>query len=283
MFISRETLDDVLLALYPVLLGRSNNTVAATRGENAEIIGALIEIEQPRARLSRSETRGKLFSSLGELVWYLSRSNRLDFIERYVPRYREESEDGVGVYGGYGPRLFGQRGHDQVRNVIDRADRLRLSILDVHGDQPERSSWEDEEGAPLETRVTEIAVELIATAEINYREACLRRHVWVTEKRDDLRARMDQERRVAEATALASVVAVEKRRLDNLLGMASDYRQARAIRLFVAAIRRRLREAEGTLNGAGLEDWCRWALAQADELDPAKNLAKFSLDIKQEK
>jgi hypothetical protein len=44
-----------------------------------------------------------------------------------------------------------------------------------------------------------------------------------------------------------------------------------------------LRAAAGTLSGAGLEDWCSWALAQADELDPAKNLAKFSLDIKQEK
>jgi len=108
-----------LLALYPALLGRSPDTVVATRGETAEIIGALIEIEQPRARLSRSETRGKLFSSLGELLWYLSRDNRLDFIERYVPRYRDESEDGVGVYGGYGPRLFGQRGYDQVRNVIE--------------------------------------------------------------------------------------------------------------------------------------------------------------------
>ena len=119
MFISRETLDDVLLALYPLLLERSTDTVVATRGETAEIIGALIEIEQPRARLSRSETRGKLFSSLGELLWYLSRDNRLDFIERYVPRYRDESEDGVRVYGGYGPRLFGQRGYDQVRNVIE--------------------------------------------------------------------------------------------------------------------------------------------------------------------
>jgi hypothetical protein len=44
---------------------------------------------------------------------------------------------------------------------------------------------------------------------------------------------------LAEATALANAVAVEMGRLDNLLGMA-DYRQARAIRLFVGAIRRRL-------------------------------------------
>jgi thymidylate synthase len=119
MFISRDTLDDVLLDLYPALLERYNETVVATRGETAELIGVLIEIKRPRARLSRSETRGKLYSSLGELVWYLSRGNSLDFIEKYVSRYKEESQDAVTVYGGYGPRLFGQRGNDQVRNVIE--------------------------------------------------------------------------------------------------------------------------------------------------------------------
>jgi len=112
-----ETLDDALLQLYRELLSRASN-VAATRGDNTEILGVLIEIEKPRARLSRSETRGRMFSSLGELLWYLTRDNRLDFVEPYIPRYREESEDGVTVYGGYGPRLFRQRGHDQVRNVI---------------------------------------------------------------------------------------------------------------------------------------------------------------------
>jgi thymidylate synthase len=118
MFISHDTLDDALLEVYPALLRRSTDTVVATRGETAEIIGALIEIKNPRARLSRSETRGKLFSSLGELLWYLSKDNRLDFIEPYVSRYRDETEDGATVYGGYGPRLFGKKGHDQMANVI---------------------------------------------------------------------------------------------------------------------------------------------------------------------
>jgi thymidylate synthase len=112
-----ETLDDALLQLYGELLSRESN-VAATRGNNTEILGVLIEIERPRARLSRSETRGRLFSSLGELLWYLTGDNRLDFVERYIPRYREESEDGVTVYGGYGQRLFRQRGQNQVQNII---------------------------------------------------------------------------------------------------------------------------------------------------------------------
>jgi thymidylate synthase len=111
-----ETLDDGLLHLYREMLSRASN-VTASRGANTEIFGVLIEIEKPRARLSRSETRGRLFSSLGELLWYLTEDNRLDFIEPYIPRYRDESEDGIVVYGGYGRRLFRQRGQDQIRNV----------------------------------------------------------------------------------------------------------------------------------------------------------------------
>ena len=119
MFVRRETLDDVLLELYPALLARKDEVVNASRGKTAEAIGVLIEITDARARLSRTETRGKLFSSLGELLWYLTRERQLDFIERYIPRYKKESEDGVTVYGGYGPRLFAWRGHDQLRNVIE--------------------------------------------------------------------------------------------------------------------------------------------------------------------
>lgn len=118
MHISAETLDDALLQLYPILLARSKDSVTASRGETAEIIGALIEITNPRARLSRSETRGKLYSSLGELLWYLSKENRLDFIVEYVSRYKDETEDGVTIYGGYGPRLFGPA-VDQVKNIIE--------------------------------------------------------------------------------------------------------------------------------------------------------------------
>jgi thymidylate synthase len=114
-----ETLDDALLKLYPELLSHGRNIVAS-RGGNAELLGVLIELEKPRARLSRSETRGKLFSSLGELLWYLTCDNRLDFITPYISRYRQESEDGgISVYGGYGPRLFRQRGYDQIQNVVE--------------------------------------------------------------------------------------------------------------------------------------------------------------------
>lgn len=117
MRIETNTLDDALLALYPPLLSQAPDT-RGSRGDFSEILGVTIEILQARSRLSRSETRGRLFSSLGELLWYLTGDNRLEFIEPYISRYKQESEDGVSVYGGYGPRLFQQRGHNQLGNVI---------------------------------------------------------------------------------------------------------------------------------------------------------------------
>ncbi len=117
MHIPAETLDDALNALYPALLSQTD-VIRGARDPFREVIGVLVEIARPRARLSRSETRGRPFSAIGELLWYLSRDNRLDFIRPYIPRYAQESADGVTVRGGYGPRLFNHRGHDQVGSAI---------------------------------------------------------------------------------------------------------------------------------------------------------------------
>jgi thymidylate synthase len=117
MEVTADTLDDVLAEIYKDLLG-SATTNEASRGSTSERIGVLINIAKPRARLSRSLSRGKPFSALGELLWYLSRTDNLDFIRRYVKQYENESTDKLTVHGAYGPRLFSMRGVDQVENVI---------------------------------------------------------------------------------------------------------------------------------------------------------------------
>src|SRR5918997_3528205 len=53
------------------------------------------------------------FSALGEFLWYLIKDNQLDFILPYISAYADDSDDGLTVHGGYGPRIFDQRGHDQ--------------------------------------------------------------------------------------------------------------------------------------------------------------------------
>jgi len=58
-----------------------------------------------------------VFSCLGEALWYIAGSDKLEFIEYYVRRYREFSDDKVTLYGAYGPRLFRMRRINQLANV----------------------------------------------------------------------------------------------------------------------------------------------------------------------
>lgn len=118
MYITCETLDDLLHNVLDALL-RDTAFAEASRGRFTELYGPCLYLKNPRARFSRSEGKGKVFSALGELFWYLSKDTRLDFIDYYVPnQFQKESDDQVRVRSGYGDRLFSFNGIDQVGNVI---------------------------------------------------------------------------------------------------------------------------------------------------------------------
>lgn len=108
MHIKALTLDDLMRSVFQRLL-RSDIKVSSSKGRNREVIGALLELTDPRARLSRTETKGTLFSCLGELLWYLSGTKSLNFIQYYLSDYGKFSDDGTTVHGAYGPRLFARR------------------------------------------------------------------------------------------------------------------------------------------------------------------------------
>ena len=110
------TLDDLMRSVVEEIHNHGA-PIHPTRGRARELHGALLEITNPRARLSRTETRGKPYSCLGELCWYLAKTRNVRFIEYYIRQYREYA-DGNHVYGGYGPRLFNWKGTNQVENVI---------------------------------------------------------------------------------------------------------------------------------------------------------------------
>lgn len=122
MLIEASTLDDAMNCIFTELLDRPFE-IEATRskdlGASSEIVGVMIHLKKPRARMSLTETRGLSFSPVGELLWYLSGKNELSFIQYYIDKYKDESEDNETVYGGYGPRLLNFRGqHHQINNVI---------------------------------------------------------------------------------------------------------------------------------------------------------------------
>lgn len=110
--------DDLMQAAIGALL-HSEDHFEATRGTGREILGTTFRLMNPRARLSRSETRGRAFSALGDLFWCLAGSRDVSFIEHYIPDYgKENSDDGATVHGAYGPRMFAPGDVNQVQRII---------------------------------------------------------------------------------------------------------------------------------------------------------------------
>ena len=115
-YFQAESVDDLTRhAIETILLNGVNLT--ATKGLNRELLGVVLQLTNPRARLSRTETRGKLFSALGELCWYLDGADQLEFIEYYISKYRGFADESGKLSGAYGPRLFCWNGINQFSNV----------------------------------------------------------------------------------------------------------------------------------------------------------------------
>jgi len=114
-----KTIDDLLRKVFKKLI-KNGEEINPTKGKNKEIFGVGLLLENPRARLSQSESKGKAFSAIGEFLWYLSGSNKLDFIQYYLPKYNLYSDDGKTIHGGYGPRFWNMdKKYNQIQNIID--------------------------------------------------------------------------------------------------------------------------------------------------------------------
>lgn len=114
--LAASSLDDLLHEVLERITSEGAR-ITSTGGANTEIWGASLVLTNPLARVSRSETRGKLFSPLGELCWYLSGSADHSAIEYYVMPYPNRLPDGQ-VFGAYGPRLREKAGGDQIEQII---------------------------------------------------------------------------------------------------------------------------------------------------------------------
>lgn len=113
-----DTIDDLLRETYKHILG-TGRPVENTQGDSLETVGASLVLHQPRNRISRTETRYIYVTPLAELCWYLSGSHGGEMITAYIDKYREYVETDGNVFGGYGPRIFGDGANRQVRNAAD--------------------------------------------------------------------------------------------------------------------------------------------------------------------
>jgi thymidylate synthase len=144
MYLKARTLDDLLAKTFSAVL-KSKTHVNATKGPNIELAGVVLELSQPRTRLSRTDAKGNAFSGLGELIWYLSGSDRVESIEYYIPMYREFAERDGSVRGAYGPRIFGgaRTQYDLIRSTLRSKPWSRQAVIQIFDQRDIRRNYKD--------------------------------------------------------------------------------------------------------------------------------------------
>jgi len=165
-------------------------------------------------------------------------------------------------------RLKQPRHRGQPAGPVDADEaKLSLSILQSPGSENIRIAWQDDDQGKLETRMTEIAVQIILTAELQYREGTVRSYEWRVQRKGELEEEERERKRQAERAERERQKRLEQARIDRLLKSAAAFEQAGAIRKYVEAIRA-VQAGNAACSGEELERWSQWALSEAERIDP---------------
>jgi hypothetical protein len=134
--------------------------------------------------------------------------------------------------------------------------------------KPPLREWRDSANGSLESKVGEIAVDILIAAEEHYRASLheTRKHreayrLWKIE--DNEQKRLEAERKERERQEK-----LERERVKRLLSEADALRRAQAIRAYVAEVGTLQASGASPVDDAAFGRWKTWALTQADRIDP---------------
>jgi len=141
-----STLDDLLNDVFRRLIASGRET-HPSKGKAFEISGVVLELTNPRARMSRTEGRAVIFSWLGELLWYLAGNDDFSFIQYYIKEYKPDYKGATKVRAAYGPR-FRAKNKDQLKWVVEllkKKPETRRAVIPIYHPKDTLANW----GCPL--------------------------------------------------------------------------------------------------------------------------------------
>lgn len=131
--------------------------------------------------------------------------------------------------------------------------------LDPTFDGKTVETWCDDKDGRLEEKLVPIVAGIIVAGEARFRRS-LR----------EAEERTEQQRLQAEKRRQEQLAELNRQRVDNLFKSGELLRQAQDIRLLVARVREAIAES-AEISAADLSAWERWALAEADRIDPVQS------------
>ncbi len=137
-----ETINDVTMKVLEKVLTEGVN-VPTRNGDAVSIYDVSIILQNPRSRhLSLIGRTNNIFSTLAETMWVLAGDNKIKpYLNFFLPRAPEYSDDGLTWRGAYGERLYA---YGQLENVIEQFKKegiyTRRAVISLY--MPERDTGE---------------------------------------------------------------------------------------------------------------------------------------------
>lgn len=143
---------------------------------------------------------------------------------------------------------------------------LRLAIESTMDPPPGTGKeWQDTDRAALEAVISEAVVSILVFAEAHYRGGELYRHRRLVERKLEQEEAIRKAKELAEQQKREAELKRQQERRQRLFVQTRNWKQAADVREFVAAA---LQHADARRYPEVLEAWARWALAEANALDP---------------
>lgn len=130
------------------------------------------------------------------------------------------------------------------------------------------SEWADGDTQLLETRIVEIARDLLVMGELTYRTAAHEQYKWRVKRKHELEEEAREARARIEQEENERRLRQEEKQWAWLLSQATNRRQADEIRALVHALDAKHQGSPDVLCDEAYRNWRAWALTQAETLDP---------------
>lgn len=144
-----ETVNDAFERWHRIMLdqyeqGRSESLQGSRDGAvAAEFINATTIVTDPTKNIVTSDIRKMpMRYAVGELLWYLSGSDKVSAIRPFSKAWDKLSDDGETVNSAYGYRIFHKFGFDQwayVKKLLQEDPNSRQAVIHIKGASAEKT------------------------------------------------------------------------------------------------------------------------------------------------
>jgi hypothetical protein len=156
----------------------------------------------------------------------------------------------------------------KIRSASGRNEWMKLKATGWPHTTGVLSEWADSETQSLETRIFEIACDLLVMGELTYRAAVHKQYEWHVKRKQEIEAEADNERQRIEKEESERRLREEESQRQWLLQQATNWRQADEIRTLIHTLDARHEVSLEVQCNEAYGKWRVWALLQADLLDP---------------